>query len=83
MLMSVWMAKTAPVSFAALMTVAQVPGVKTGCMCGFPRLIRTHEYFSQLLLAFSIWSTGQVTCTYKNNTSYTRCDWGLTSASIL
>lgn len=58
MLMSVWMEKTAPASSAASMTVAQVPGVKTGCTCGFPRLILTHEYSSPPLLAFLIWFIG-------------------------
>lgn len=56
--MSVWMEKTVPASSAASMTAAQVPGVRTGCMYEFPRLILTHEYFSPLLLAFSIWFIG-------------------------
>lgn len=58
MLTSVWMEKTVPASSAASMTAAQVPGVKTGCMCGSPRLILTHEYSSPLLLAFLIWFIG-------------------------
>lgn len=58
MLMSVWMEKTVPASSAASMTVAQVPGVKTGCMCGFPRLILIPEYSFPLLLAFLIWFIG-------------------------
>lgn len=58
MLTSVWMVKTVPASSAASMTADQVPGVRTGCMCGFPRLIHTHEYSSLQLLAFSTWYIG-------------------------
>lgn len=55
---SVWMEKTVQASSAALTTAAQVPGVKTGCTCEFPRLILTHEYSFPLLLAFSTWFIG-------------------------
>lgn len=58
MLTSVWMEKTAPASSAVSMTAAQVHGAKTGCTCGFPKLILTHEYSSPQLLAFLIWFIG-------------------------
>lgn len=48
------MEKTVPASSAALTTAVQVPGVKTGCTCEFPRSILIHEYSFLLLLAFSI-----------------------------
>lgn len=55
---SVWMGKTAQVFSAALMTVAQGHGVKTGCMFMCPKLTPTPEYSSQLLLASSTLCTG-------------------------
>lgn len=56
--MSVWMERTAQVFSAALMTVAQGRGVKTGCMFMYPKLTLTPEYSFQLLLAFSTLCTG-------------------------
>lgn len=55
---SVWMVKIAPAFSAALMTAVQVPGGKTECMFGSPKLIPTREYFSPQPLAFSTWCTG-------------------------
>lgn len=52
------MEKIASASSAALMTVAQVLGVKTGCMCMSPKLTLTLEYSFPLHLAFLIWFTG-------------------------
>lgn len=68
MLMNVQMEKTVPASSAALTTAVQVPGVKTGCTCEFPRSILIHEYSFLLLLAFSIWFIGQVIYIYKTGT---------------
>lgn len=55
---SVWMERTAQVFSAALMTVAQGRGVKTGCMFMYPKSTPTPEYSFQLLLAFSTLYTG-------------------------
>jgi hypothetical protein len=62
---SVWRAKIAPASSAALKTAERDPGGKEGFTYALPKLTPIREYFSQLLLPCSIWFTGLVIFTYK------------------
>lgn len=55
---SVWRAKIALASSAALKTAEQDRGEKEGYTSALPKLILIPEYFSQQLLPSSIWFIG-------------------------